>query len=156
MCKPEFRQVVLVSSSDWLWCGWQSMANSLMWVKGHHHPSMGRLVFPSMPQDTRLAWLKTRGTLTHECTTKEEKTAIHLQTSGCVEERLQNTVWLRSSCFLQFLTVYRLAFFPPFSRQREVQFGKASNCLHILFLVSKQVVLFSAPISAETAIICPL
>lgn len=44
-----------------------------MWVKCHHRPAMGWLVFLSVPQDTHLAWLKTNDAHKHTHTHKEKR-----------------------------------------------------------------------------------
>lgn len=46
-----------------------------MWVKGQHHPTTGCLVCLSTPQDTLLAWLKTRDA--HKHTLAPRAAAIH-------------------------------------------------------------------------------
>lgn len=58
--KLEFRQDFLVLLPVWLQCDWHGPAEDEMWVKGQYHSAMGRLVFPSMPEDALLPRLKTR------------------------------------------------------------------------------------------------
>lgn len=143
-----------------------------MWVKGHYHPTMGWLVFLSTPQDTLLPWLKTRDARTHTCMhththTQERRGAI----LHWPEAQIRKDYWTHclpseitihsqfsspSRCLSLSYSTYSRPHFLSFSQQRGAKLAKTAKLLAPPFLVSKQVILFSIPVSTEMVIICPL
>lgn len=137
-----------------------------MWVKGQCHPTTGWLVFPSTPSDTLAKdhWYPQTHTHTQKREEKESHTAL---ARGWGQGRLLNTLFvdgvhnILSFFFSISVSISLILYFLALSLSLFLLTKRSVACqgcklLTPPFLVSKQVILFSIPVSAETVIICPL
>ncbi len=128
---------------------------------------MGWLVFPSTPKDTLSPWLKTRDAHTHTRThtLEREEKPYHTGQRLRSGETTEHTVFAfgdHNTSFFFYISAPISLTLPPCSSLSPSLLTKTSaacqgcKLLTPPFLVSKQVILFSIPVSAETVIICPL
>lgn len=128
-----------------------------MWVKGQHHPTVGPARLPRAAPGYVLTLAKDRG-----CETETRSQRAAEQPRLAAGRRLASGVIEPNTSSRSIYVFSPLSPFPSVSCTRlsfdrdKRSLPELRNCSRRPFLVSKQVVLFSIPVSKETAIICPL
>lgn len=122
-----------------------------------HH---GLPCLPQYASGHTLSLAKDQGcTQTHACAKSSSRTY-------CAGQRLRSREIEQNTLSCQYIVIFFSSVSPfpicllphslAFPEQRGAQPAKTANRLRRPFLVSKQVVLFSIPVSTEMTIICPL